>query len=456
LKYDTSYCARRTLFNFDNDATSCYDRIIVALASLINRKYGLNRRVVALHANTLQQAKFHLRTTQGISEEFYSHCVQFPIYGSGQGSGNSPAIWLFISSTLCNVHNQISNGATFTTPCGHETVKLSMVAFVDDSTGTYNKFLPQTEPPIQTLLPQAQYDCQAWNDLLWCSGGKLELPKCSYHVLRFEFLPNGTPRPLTDNSDLTMQVKDAETGHHTQIPSIQPDDPHKTLGHWKSPTDSKATTQLKALILKAKQIALLIGTGALSRHGADLAYHSIYCASLKFVLPQCFFSPKILDKAEAKSAPIILAKQGFNRNTAKPIRNCPKALAGCGMIPWKVLQGDGQLSLFIKHWRTPTIISKMLRMTLAWAQWNAGISQPILQFPTMDIPYLEARWIKSFRHSLSMANMSLTVHSTYVMEHERSGDSHLMEWITNSNLYSDKQLFILNCCRLHLHVTTIS
>ena len=103
---------RRTLFNFDNDATSCYDRIIVALASLINRKYGLHRQVVTVHASTLQQARFHLRTINGISDQFYSHSIQFPVYGSGQGSGNSPGIWLFISSTLCDVHNSISQGAT--------------------------------------------------------------------------------------------------------------------------------------------------------------------------------------------------------------------------------------------------------------------------------------------------------------------------------------------------------
>ena len=317
LKYDTSYCSRRTLFNFDNDATSCYDRIIIALASIVNRKYGMHQRLVALHANTLQQARFHLRTINGISSESYSHCIEFPIYGSGQGSGNSPAIWLFISSTLCDVHNRISHGASFTNPQGTETVKLSMVAFVDDSTGTYNDFQPQNEPSIHDMLPHAQQDCQSWNDLLWCSGGKLELPKCSYHVLRFEFLPNGTPHPKKKCDDLQLLVKDAETGTMIHIPAKQADDPHKTLGHWKAPIETRQSQQLKALKAKAKDISILIGTGALSRHGADLAYHAMYCASLKYVLPQCFFTPHTLDQAEAKSLPIILAKQGFNRNTAK-------------------------------------------------------------------------------------------------------------------------------------------
>jgi hypothetical protein len=40
LKNDIAHCSRKPLLNLDNDAASCYDRIIVALASLINCKYG--------------------------------------------------------------------------------------------------------------------------------------------------------------------------------------------------------------------------------------------------------------------------------------------------------------------------------------------------------------------------------------------------------------------------------
>ena len=70
LKYDLSYLTRRSLFNFDNDASSCYDRIIVPLASVINRKYGMHRSIVATHAKTLQEARFHLKTLLG-----YQSCI---------------------------------------------------------------------------------------------------------------------------------------------------------------------------------------------------------------------------------------------------------------------------------------------------------------------------------------------------------------------------------------------
>ena len=178
LKYDLSYLTRRTLVNFDNDATSCYDRILVPFASIINRKYGLHSTVVAVHASTLREARFYLKTASGVSDSYYSPCLQYPIHGTGQGSGNSPSIWLFISSTLFDVHSTLAQGATFISPDGTISVRFSMVGFVDDSTGNCNDFQPQSEIDVDELLRRMANDAQIWSNLLHCSGGKLELPKC--------------------------------------------------------------------------------------------------------------------------------------------------------------------------------------------------------------------------------------------------------------------------------------
>jgi hypothetical protein len=48
LKYDILYLTQRTLFNFDNGAMSCYDHIIIVLASLISCKYGHSPQVVVV------------------------------------------------------------------------------------------------------------------------------------------------------------------------------------------------------------------------------------------------------------------------------------------------------------------------------------------------------------------------------------------------------------------------
>jgi hypothetical protein len=65
---------KKSLINFDNDAASCYDRIIPALASLIGRKFGLHCNVVFVHAKTLEETKYKLKTSLGVSNEFYENC----------------------------------------------------------------------------------------------------------------------------------------------------------------------------------------------------------------------------------------------------------------------------------------------------------------------------------------------------------------------------------------------
>ena len=82
LKNEISNCSRKCLVNFDNDASSCYDRIIPALASLIGRAKGLHRNVTYVHAQTLKEAKYKLKTNLGLSETSYTHCDAFPIYSN--------------------------------------------------------------------------------------------------------------------------------------------------------------------------------------------------------------------------------------------------------------------------------------------------------------------------------------------------------------------------------------
>jgi hypothetical protein len=89
---DISYFSRRSIAAFDNDAASCYDRIIVALASLLSRKFGQHSQIVWVNATTLEDARYKLKTALGTSDDSYSHCAAFPLYGTGQGSGNSPVI----------------------------------------------------------------------------------------------------------------------------------------------------------------------------------------------------------------------------------------------------------------------------------------------------------------------------------------------------------------------------
>jgi hypothetical protein len=166
LKNDICYASRKPLINFDNDATSCYDCIIAAIASLVSRSYGQHRDVCFVHAETLQDAKFRLKTEMGVTDEFYKHSTAYPIYGTGQWSGNSPVIWVFISSVLFQCHAKYATCAVFESPDKSVIIKFYVVGFIDDWTGQVNEFLSDTEPTIDHLVGLMAHDAQLWNDLL--------------------------------------------------------------------------------------------------------------------------------------------------------------------------------------------------------------------------------------------------------------------------------------------------
>jgi hypothetical protein len=99
----------------DFDASSCYDRIIPSIASLAARGFGQHQALCFIHATFLQQAKYFLKTTLGLSDEEFSLCPLHPIYGTGQGSAN-PVIWVLTSSRLFDVYAARAYGATFFSP----------------------------------------------------------------------------------------------------------------------------------------------------------------------------------------------------------------------------------------------------------------------------------------------------------------------------------------------------
>jgi hypothetical protein len=118
LQYEISRASKRPLIHMDYDATACYDRITMNLASLISRAYGQHRSIVFINAKTLKSAKYILKTKLGISETAYQHCTAHPIYGSGQGAGNSSGIWCVISSVSFDLYEEKAHGAHFESPDG--------------------------------------------------------------------------------------------------------------------------------------------------------------------------------------------------------------------------------------------------------------------------------------------------------------------------------------------------
>jgi hypothetical protein len=60
-----------SLIMFDNDATGCFDRIIVSLAMIAALRLGMPRSAAQMHSSVLLHMQYFVKTAHGILEAFY-------------------------------------------------------------------------------------------------------------------------------------------------------------------------------------------------------------------------------------------------------------------------------------------------------------------------------------------------------------------------------------------------
>ncbi len=96
-------------------------------------------------------------------------------------------------STLFDCFEEQAYGASYESVDGDTKVRLFMAGFVDDNAGQVNLFGENAPPTPDKLLAMMQHDGQLLANILRESGCDLELPKCSYHFVFYDFLQSGKP-----------------------------------------------------------------------------------------------------------------------------------------------------------------------------------------------------------------------------------------------------------------------
>jgi hypothetical protein len=452
LEYEITRMTRKPIMHFDNDATSCYDRIPVFIANVISRKYGMNKKVCVVQGKTLAEAKYHIKTKLGISESFLQHCHTHPFMGNGQGAGDSPQKWLFLSSTLFDIYEPRAHGSTFESPDGTLTAEVKLVGFVDDVRNSTNCFAWEGVS-MGVLAKFANQDSQLWHDALVAINQALELPKCGYHAIQYRFLPCGEPQ-IEDTPTVQMEIVN-DKGRTLPITQWPNSKPAKYLGNKKS--ISNQTPQKEELKTKCDGFARVAATSNFQRRDAHVFYYAIYRLSVGYPLPTCHFTEEELQKIQSKAQRAIVASCGYNRNTSKVVLLAPLFLGGAGFFHLYNEQGYGQYKLFMKFWRSPdTMTGKLMRITVAWAQFCAGTQFPILEDTKISLPHLESKWLASLRSFLGSIDGSIELKDTFVEPIQRENDKFLMDLAIQSKLFTPKQLKKINYCRMYLNVLLLS
>ena len=79
LNYELSHLTRTTLVTFDNNAKSCYDRIVMNNALLRSQQLGMPKHATTLFGTILEEARYYIKTALGRTTEAY-HSEQTTTY----------------------------------------------------------------------------------------------------------------------------------------------------------------------------------------------------------------------------------------------------------------------------------------------------------------------------------------------------------------------------------------
>jgi hypothetical protein len=346
-----------------------------------------------------------------------------------------------------------SKGMTFFSPDGRHALTISAIMYVDDNTPGVNDMDIPGGLPLPRLFLEATNTAQTWEQILFASGGSLELSKCFTTVIAWDWtdgIPTLQP-PSAYSSRVTLTRGMDPTSHILR--SNPPELGERTLGvrpsadgNW----DDKFAHHYKQVKVFARQILA-------SKHSKDtynLAYRSKIHPSMTYPLCISSMTPKQCDRIDITLRAALLPALGYARNLPLGIALGPSADGGLDIHSTHTEQGLRKVTTLIGHLRQGGRASALLRIAIDWCQLLAGVSYPILSFPARRIPHAETCWITTLRDNLRIHHLSLNLTSTWCDLPQRAGDFHLMDRL--GPLHTPLQSRRLNQCRLWLHVSRLS
>ena len=438
---------------FDNDAKSCFDRIVMTCASLCSQHFGMPKQPCELFLKTLYQMKYHIKTSFGISDTFYSATDTTSVHGPGQGGRGSPCIWLAISSLIMKCAKLRSDGATIINPFDDtERLNISITGFVDDVT----HWLSNGSRDIIEQISDVQHMAQWWEQLLYSTGGKLELEKCFLYVMRWQFDNEGQPF-ITKPEELPVDVKltDSESKTEYIINYKNCHEAHRSLGVMFTPGGSNKA-EYERMVKKSHSFAQRIGISNINRSEAKTLYFSCYIPGISYSLCVDSFTFNQCQKVQGATTQMFLSRMGFNRCLPSAVVYANPKIGGIGLRHLFSEQGTEKICYILQTIRCGSKTGQLLKIRLLWAHLFAGTQKPVLEDTSTFLPHLDIvdPWIKTLREFLLSSELTITIPEFNDQRLKCENDEFIMT-IAIQHMTKD-EIIKVNNCRLFLRVITIS
>ena len=443
--------------HMDNDATGCYDRIVVSLGMLACRRLGMPVHTVSCQANALRNLRYAIKLLAGISAGEYFGEPDDPLFGTGQGSGASGAIWLALVVILLNCLDRLSTednipGLSFSDPWNEFLEAWRVGAFVDDT--NQGVMDPLGVLTLDELVEQMRKAGQLWETLLHISGGSLNLAKCSWTVQFWQWI-KGRPSlmPLSSNDPALLMTSGTNPETHI-IRRHTNEEALKGLGVHMN-FHGTFEHHAKTMRFKFDELARRLQRSAMSTTLSQVYYNTFYLPSVRYSLPVTSMTEQELHRSQSLMTATILNKLGYNRHYPHAVAFAPRKVFGCGLVDLRIEQGLCQIQAFLDYVGTDHKVGNVIIISLRHLQVEAGVSFDILCQPKTPLTYLTDCWVLSLRRFCAAHDISMRALKNKVPTISRIGDRLLMDVASTLGL-TRQEMIDLNLARTFLQVTSIS
>jgi hypothetical protein len=231
----------------------------------------------------------------------------------------------------------------------------------------------------QEIAIGLQEEAQVWERLLYTTGGALELSKCFYYIIAYDFNKNGVPVLLTPEAMPDTQISLTNGSDPTPILINQKDanTAHVTLGVRPDPSGGTGD-QSDFCFDRSGQIGEGVNHSFMTRNEALMGYRHIWLPSVGYALAAWPLNANQLHRVAVNSNNAFISKMGFCQKTCRKIIFGSKAFGGFGLTSLADFQGVNQTCLMVQHIRLMDSVGKMLLIGYSWAQLFCGVSFQIL------------------------------------------------------------------------------
>ena len=214
--------------------------------------------------------------------------------------------------------------------------------------------------------------------------------------------------------------------------------------------------QVEFLRREANKVATLIASSHLTKSEAMLAYHTHWIPSVGYSLGTMTMEPRDLRSIQSQATASFLQKLGFNKHFPRAAVFGPAEMGGLALRDLVVEQGIAQIMTLMDHLYNKTETGKLIRISLATLQMEAGTQGHLLYETIPQLTYISSCWISAIRNFIRTNQIQLEISSLWNFPLQRGGDMFIMDTFRQSGQFSGKDLINLNAVRLYLQVGTLA